>query len=339
MKRCSLTRDLSSPDINWQNQYKNSIKSLTQLCQAIELPTDQLPFSLNANKQFSLRVPWSYVDRMQKSNPNDPLLLQILPHKSEEIIAPGFNKDPVEDINSIKSPGVLKKYHGRALILATGQCAIHCRYCFRRHFPYSLNNPRFDRWRSTLTEIKNDSSINEVILSGGDPLTLLDDELINLFTKLESISHIKKLRIHTRLPVVIPQRITHRLVEYIKSANLKVIVVVHINHAQEINSELHMQLKKLATSNCTVLNQSVLLRNVNDNVSSLSSLSESLFNSGVLPYYLHLLDKVEGAAHFEVSEIAACILMKKVADKLPGYLVPKLVKEEAGFLSKSLIAF
>ena len=339
MENYSLTRDIPSLDIDWQSQYRNSIKSLEELCQAIELQIDQLPFSTDANDQFPLRAPWSYVERIEKSNPSDPLLLQILPHKNEEIKTSGFIKDPVGDLNSIKTPGLLKKYHGRALILTTGQCAIHCRYCFRRHFPYSLNNPRLDRWRSTLNEIKKDCSIKEIILSGGDPLSLSDSEIENLITALEPMSHVKRLRIHTRLPVVIPQRITEHIISMIKTTKLKIIVVLHINHAQEINSELSEQLKRLKSINCTLLNQSVLLRKINDDVNSIVSLSEALFSSGVMPYYLHLLDKVEGAAHFEVSEVTAIELMKKVSAILPGYLVPKLVKEEAGFLSKSLITF
>ena len=339
MNTSSLARESKSLDTNWQSQYKNSIKSLAELCHAIELSIDQLAVSIKANSQFPLRVPWSYVDRIKKSNPNDPLLLQILPHKKEEFMVAGFTKDPVGDLNSVKGPGLLKKYHGRALLLVTGQCAIHCRYCFRRHFPYSLNNPRIDKWTSVTNDINDDDSLREIILSGGDPLTLSDELLQSLFSKLESIRHLERIRIHTRFPVVIPQRITRKLIEIFKNSRIKIIVVLHINHAQEINSELRDQIKKLAASNCTLLNQSVLLHKVNDDVHSLTSLSESLFNAGVMPYYLHLLDKVEGAVHFNVSETVATELMKKVSAKLPGYLVPKLVSEIEGYSAKNLISY
>jgi EF-P beta-lysylation protein EpmB len=248
-------------------------------------------------------------------------------------------KDPVGDLHNIKAPGLLQKYNGRALLLTTSRCAIHCRYCFRRHFPYSSQNPRHDSWNQALLELQQDSSITEVILSGGDPLVLDDSELTKLIKKLEAIEHVKKLRIHTRLPVVIPSRINDELLTWINCSRLRIIMVLHINHAQEINNELSDNLNKLDKNNCTLLNQSVLLRNINDQASSLIELSEALFNAGVLPYYLHLLDKVDGAAHFDVSEEKARTLMQKVSHQLPGYLVPKLVKEVAGEKAKSLISY
>lgn len=339
MNISSLAQQHPSSEINWQQQYKDSITTIDALCDALDLQINQLPLSYSASQQFPLRVPWSYVQRMQKSNPQDPLLLQILPHAHEENHVASFSKDPVGDLASIKSPGLLQKYHGRALLLATSRCAIHCRYCFRRHFPYSSQNPRYDAWENAINEIAKDMSINEVILSGGDPLVLNDDELSSLIAQLESISHIKRLRIHTRLPVVIPARINKDLISWTNNTKLKVVVVLHINHAQELDNQLQKQLRELSTTNCTLLNQSVLLRNINDESDILIELSEALFQAGILPYYLHLLDKVEGASHFEVCETQARKIMHELASKLPGYLVPRLVKEESGHTSKTLVTF
>ncbi len=323
----------------WQLEYKSSITNIDQLCQILGLKTEQLPTSSQANEQFKLRVPRSYVERMQRENPNDPLLLQVLPSAYEDNTINGYIKDPVGDLKSIKSPGLLQKYNGRALLLATSRCAIHCRYCFRRHFPYSTQNPRIDSWSSAIQELQQDQSISEVILSGGDPLVLDDHELEKLIKKLEPIAHIKRLRIHTRLPVVIPNRINDELLKWVGETRMKVIMVLHINHANEINKEIHNKLKKLTETDCVLLNQSVLLKNINDRASSLINLSESLFESGVLPYYLHLLDKVEGAAHFDVSETDAREIMREITKHLPGYLVPRLVKEIASEQSKSLINY
>ncbi len=324
---------------SWQLEYKTSITNIEHLCQTLGLEIRQLPISCQANKQFPLRVPQSYVKRMQYGNPNDPLLLQVLPTSHEEKHIDGYIKDPVGDLQSIKSPGLLQKYNGRALVLATSRCAIHCRYCFRRHFPYSTQNPRNEGWNKAIQELQLDQSISEVILSGGDPLVLDDSELTKLIRKLESIAHIKRLRIHTRLPVVIPNRINDELLRWMNSTRLQVIMVLHINHANEINIEMHKLFHKLKDINCTLLNQSVLLKNINDQSSALIDLSETLFSAGVLPYYLHLLDKVDGAAHFDVSEDSARSLMREISNHLPGYLVPKLVREIASEQSKSLISY
>lgn len=337
MNTPSLAREYSSAEINWQQQYKNSITSIDALCNALNLQVDQLSLSDNTNQNFTLRVPWSYVYRMQKTNPFDPLLLQVLPQAQEERYIEGFSMDPVGDLSSSKSAGLLQKYYGRALLLATSRCGIHCRYCFRRHFPYTKQNPRYDSWKNSINELSNDTSINEVILSGGDPLVLGDTELDYLASRLELIPHIKRLRIHTRLPVVIPDRINKTLINWIKKSSLQIVVVLHINHAQEIDQYLHLKLRDLSATNCTLLNQSVLLKNINDHPDKLVKLSEVLFSTGVLPYYLHMLDKVHGAAHFEVCKAQARAIMREVQNKLPGYLVPKLVIEEAGLGSKTQI--
>ncbi|MGH1538334.1 MAG: EF-P beta-lysylation protein EpmB [Gammaproteobacteria bacterium] len=324
---------------DWQQEYKLSITNIDQLCDALGLKIEQLPISTQANRQFPLRVPRSYVERMQWSNPNDPLLLQVLPSHNEDKHIDGYLKDPVGDLQSIKAPGLLQKYNGRALLLATSRCAVHCRYCFRRHFPYSSQNPRHDDWEQALLELAQDESITEIILSGGDPLVLDDAILAELINKLESIKHLQRLRIHTRLPVVMPNRICKELLTWMKNTRLKVIMVLHINHAQEINNHLQVKLQELLNIHCTLLNQSVLLKNINHRAPTLIQLSEALFNAGILPYYLHLLDKVKGAAHFDVSKEEACKLMREISKHLPGYLVPKLVNEVPGKHSKSLIAF
>ena len=324
---------------NWQQEYKYSITDLDELCQALELKADQLPFSLASHQQFPLRVPKSYLRRIKKSNPKDPLLLQVLPTIYEQQIKLGFTKDPVGDLQSVKSEGLLQKYKGRVLLLATSLCAIHCRYCFRRHFPYTEQNPRRDAWQQALAEIENDKTIHEIILSGGDPLVLSDAALSNLINCIEKIKHIKRLRIHSRLPVVIPSRICDDLLAWISNSRLNIILVLHINHAQEVNREFQLKLKQLANTQCTLLNQSVLLKNINDDAENLIALSEALIANNILPYYLHLLDKVEGAEHFDVRKQQAKDLMKQVSSYLPGYMVPKLVEEVAGMPAKSLIEY
>ncbi len=347
----SLTRDYQNP-VNqnliqkadsisaWQSEYKAAICSLDELCHELDLNIEDLPVDYSTQQQvFTLRVPHSYVQRMQKSDPHDPLLLQVLPNHLEQEIVSGFTKDPVGDLHSIKSSGLLKKYHGRALLLASSRCAIHCRYCFRRHFPYSEQNPRHDSWAKAMDELQKDQSINEIILSGGDPLVLSDHQLEKLVRKLETIQHITTLRIHTRLPVVIPNRINESLLSWMKNTRLKLIMVLHINHAQEINNELKNKLNMLVKLNCVLLNQSVLLSTINADTKSLLDLSRKLFSANIMPYYLHMLDKVAGAAHFEVSENDACSLMRSISKQLPGYLVPKLVREIEGETSKRIIDY
>ena len=338
-KRSSLARVSPAPETTWQQQYKESITEIETLCNELDLRPEQLPVSWAAWQQFPLRVPRSYVQRMHKSTPQDPLLLQVLPHAFEEQESIDFIADPVGDLKSIKSPGLLKKYHGRALLLATSRCAIHCRFCFRRHFPYSSQNPRTDVWRTALHEIARDTSIEEVILSGGDPLVLDERELGHLGRQIQAIPHVSRLRIHTRLPVVIPARINGEFLEWINSCDLSIVIVLHINHPQELDQGLLEKLRKLSSTRCCLLNQSVLLRNINDDPDTLITLSEKLFDGGVLPYYLHLLDKVQNAMHFDVDEAKACQIMKKMAASLPGYLVPRLVKEKPEEPGKTLVPF
>jgi len=285
--------------------------------------------------QFPLRVPRDFINRMTKGDVTDPLLRQVLPIQAELQDVPGFSSDPLNERAVNPIPGLLHKYHGRVLLTPSGVCGVNCRYCFRREFPYEENNPGTIGWEKALDYIQQDPTISEVILSGGDPLILPDRRLQFLTRQISAISHIKTLRIHSRMPIVLPERITPELVSCLTESKLRCVVVLHTNHAQEIDETVHVAIQKLRQANITVLNQSVLLRGINDSVQALVNLSERLFDMGVLPYYLHLLDRVKGSAHFEVDEQKAKALVFKMMELLPGYLVPKLVREEAGATSKS----
>ncbi len=301
----------------------------------LELQPEQVGASETPGLQFPLRVPRSFVARMKIGDPNDPLLLQVLPHLRELEASPGYSLDPLQEEQVSPATGLLHKYHGRVLLVTTGACAIHCRYCFRRHFPYSDHT---GDWQSALTYISSDSSIREVILSGGDPLSLADEKLESLARAISEIGHVKRLRLHTRLPVVLPERVDANLLGWLSRSRLDKVVVLHVNHPNELDSATLAAMARLKSTGATLLNQTVLLRNINDNVHTLSSLSEALFQAGVLPYYLHVLDRVEGASHFEVPETDARRLARGLLAELPGYLVPKLVKEQAGASSKTPIS-
>jgi EF-P beta-lysylation protein EpmB len=286
-----------------------------------------------------LRVPRGYAARMRKGDPNDPLLLQVLPQAREGDDVPGFGDDAVGDLARLKDGGVIHKYHGRALVIATGACAVHCRYCFRRHFPYSDALASREHWRGALRALAEDRSITEVILSGGDPLSLSDEKLARFAEGLEFLPHVQRLRIHTRQPVVLPERVDEALLAWLGRGRLRKVIVIHANHANELDDAVQQALARLAATGATLLNQSVLLRGVNDSADALLRLSERLFECGVLPYYLHMLDRVRGAAHFDVPEAEARALMRALAARLPGYLVPRLVREEAGAPSKTGVAW
>ena len=288
-------------------------------------------------RDFPLRVPAGFVARMRKGDPQDPLFLQVWPAAAEGLDTPGFTSDAVGDLARLKSGGLIHKYHGRALVIATGACAVNCRYCFRRHFPYGDSLASRGNWRETLVQIAADSSIEEVILSGGDPLSLSDDKLSALVTELECIPHVRRLRVHTRTAVVLPERVDEALLGWLGRSRLQKVVVVHVNHANEIDAAVEAAITRLQDAGATLLNQSVLLRGVNDSSAALAALSERLFACGVLPYYLHLLDRVQGAGHFEVNENKAVKLMGELAARLPGYLVPRLAREEPGAPAKTLL--
>ncbi len=321
----------------WKTELANAISSPVELLQLLDLQETSLTQELDISPDFRLRVPRGFVAKMKKGDPDDPLLRQILPLAKENIDLTGYLSDPVGDLNAEVVAGVLHKYQGRALLVTTGACGVHCRYCFRRHFPYGDSNPSAGQWQQALQYIRKTTSINEVILSGGDPLSLTDQKLAALVTKIDQIPHIKRLRIHTRMPVILPERIDTHLLDWINSIHLKTIMVIHANHANEIDTKVSDAMAELSNNGITLLNQSVLLRGVNDSSESLIMLSERLFDIGVLPYYLHLLDPVRGAAHFDIDRHQAAGIMEKVRDQLPGYLVPKLVWEKAGANSKITI--
>jgi EF-P beta-lysylation protein EpmB len=237
----------------------------------------------------------------------------------------------------LKSGGLIHKYEGRALVVATGACPVNCRYCFRRHFPYSDSIAARNHWQGTLDQLAADPSIEEVILSGGDPLSLSDEKLAELVNALDGLPQLRRLRVHTRQPVVLPERVDEQLLAWIRGTRLQVAIVIHANHANELDGQVSANLKQLRDSGAILLNQSVLLRGVNDTVTALESLSKRLFECGVVPYYLHLLDRVEGAAHFEVPHQEAAALMQTLSSRLSGYLVPRLVREDAGAPSKTLM--
>ena len=288
-------------------------------------------------RDFPLRVPKAFIARMRKGDPCDPLFLQVWPADAEGTETPGFSSDAVGDLAKLKSGGLIHKYHGRALAIATGACAVNCRYCFRRHFPYNDSLASRGNWRETLARIAADPSIEEVILSGGDPLSLSDDKLSAFVGELEGIPQLRRLRVHTRTAVVLPERVDDALLGWLSRTRLQKVVVLHVNHANEIDAAVEAAIARLRGAGATLLNQSVLLRNVNDSSATLAALSERLFACGVLPYYLHLLDRVQGAGHFEVNENKAVKLMGELAARLPGYLVPRLARELPGAPAKTLL--
>ena len=323
---------------NWQQQLAESFTNIADLCHYLRLSPDNLPVSAIAAENFSLRVPLSFAACMEKGNPHDPLLRQVLPSNEELLAFPGFNHDPVGDLAAATSAGFLHKYHGRVLLINTGSCAINCRYCFRRNFPYANLQLTKQKENAAIQSIQDDPSITEVILSGGDPLLLSDSRLTRLIQQLDGINHLKRIRIHSRLPIVLPARITNEFINALTQSNKQIIVIVHCNHANELNDRVISACRLLKHSGITLFNQSVLLKGVNDNAGVLAELSEQLFSLGIIPYYLHLLDKATGTGHFEVPRAEALTLIQQIQAILPGYLVPKLVIEEAGAASKLSVA-
>ncbi|VAW94756.1 Lysine 2,3-aminomutase [hydrothermal vent metagenome] len=324
-------------DTDWKKALATAIRQPSELLRAVGLRTQQLPEPIDDSAAFPLRVPRVYVERMRHGDPADPLLRQVLALHRERETSTGYSLDPVGDGPAIRRPGLLQKYHGRALIITTGACPIHCRYCFRRHFPYNEAHASTNDWRDTLAHIAADTNINEVILSGGDPLSLDTPRLRTLSEGLRDIPHIRRLRIHTRMPVVLPQRIDNEFLVWLTELPWPTVVVIHANHANEIDDAVRRRLHQIQAANATLLNQAVLLQGVNDSLLALADLSENLFEAGVLPYYLHLLDHVQGSAHFAVNETRAHELMEQLRRQLPGYLVPRLVREQAGAPYKQLL--
>ena len=333
--RIVTTVQTQTPTKSWQEELSNCIRDPEQLFQLLELPESQLVAARAACRDFALQVPRPYLSRIARGDIQDPLLRQILPIADELLAAPGYSNDPLQENDANPVPGLIHKYHGRVLLIVSPVCAVNCRYCFRRHFPYQENKPSRSQWQQALGYIAGDSSISEVIYSGGDPLAASDKQLAWLTEQIAAIPHIKRLRVHTRLPIVIPQRITADCLDWLTGTRLQPIMVVHSNHGNEIDSAVIDAMTRLKAAGVTLLNQAVLLKGVNDSADALVALSEKLFNAGALPYYLHVLDKVQGAAHFSVGEQRARQLVGQLLAKLPGYLVPKLTREDAGGRSKT----
>jgi len=321
---------------SWQKDLREVITEPERLLSLLDIaPTDYLQH-FKARSLFPVRVPLSFINRMKKGDINDPLLKQVMPLSKEFVVTDGYSADPLLEHDTV-AEGLLHKYKHRVLMIVKAGCAINCRYCFRRHFPYQDNSPNKKRWQSALDYIAVHKEISEVIFSGGDPLMASDDHLTWLVEQIEQIPHVTRLRIHSRLPVVIPSRVTTRLVELLKHTRLKATMVLHINHPNEINTELVAALEPLREARIPLFNQSVLLRGVNDDAEVLTQLSESLFDAGIQPYYLHLFDAVQGAAHFDIDEKDAVIIVNKMLATLPGFLMPKLVREIAGQANKTPI--
>lgn len=325
--------------VSWQSLLARSVTDPRDLLTRLNLDTALLAGALAASADFPLRVPEPYLQRMQRGNLNDPLLRQVLPLGEELLEQPGFVMDPLGEQHTNARPGIIHKYHGRLLLIVSGGCAVNCRYCFRRHFPYGDNNLSTQEWEQALDYIRQDQSISEVIYSGGDPLAASDRRLAWLTREIAAIAHVRRLRVHTRLPVVIPQRVTPELIDALCGTRLPVTMVLHCNHANELDNHLGKAVQRLKQAGMLLLNQAVLLKGVNDNVEALVSLSENLGDHGILPYYLHVLDQVKGAQHFHVDDGVASGLAAEMLARLPGFLVPRLVREVAGESSKTPLAF
>lgn len=323
--------------LSWQAQLASAIRQPNELLDYVGLMADSIGYSQKSIEQFSVRVPHAFADRIQKNDPDDPILRQVFPYIDEENDCEGYVNDPLAESNTQPVQGLLQKYNSRVLFITTGACAVHCRYCFRRHFPYQEASINGSHLQQSLDYIQADKSIKEVILSGGDPLTLSDRRLIEICQAISKIDHVKRIRFHTRIPIVLPARLSEELINELSSMGKTLIFVLHINHANEIDHAVINNIKLLRRFNILVLNQSVLLKGINDTAESLITLSERLVDNQVTPYYLHLLDPVAGAAHFNVDEQHAKKLIQEMNDSASGYLVPKLVKEMVGKSGKTRV--
>jgi EF-P beta-lysylation protein EpmB len=343
MTRIASRRDAETPQLanptypDWQSAMADAVTDLGQLCRLLDIPEHSACNTHGGCREFPLFVPRPYLARIQRGDLHDPLLLQILPSCCEHLHQPGYVTDPVGECQATRGDGVLRKYPGRLLIVATHDCAVHCRFCFRRHFRGRQPVCDGDRWDLALQGIRSDSSIHEVILSGGDPLVLDDAALATMIADLAEIPHLSRVRIHTRLPVVIPQRVSERLLGWMRRTRLTVVVVVHVNHPAEIDDSVAAAFARLVDAGVPLLSQSVLLKGVNDRAEVLAELCERLVSLRVMPYYLHQLDRVVGAAHFEVPEEIGRELLRQLRARLPGYAVPRYVRETAGESSKRVL--
>ncbi len=323
--------------LSWQQAMRDCVRDLDTLCSLLQLDRQQLPPLDDVSSAFPLRVPRSYIAAMRVGDPNDPLLRQVLPLQAEQQVMPGYGHDPLEEAAARPVPGVLHKYRSRVLVMPTGACAVHCRYCFRRHFPYQSHGLLAQHWPKILQYIRSQAAVNEVIFSGGDPLLLPDDKLAAYCHDLTEISTIRRLRFHTRIPIVLPERITPELAATFAAAQRPVIMMLHCNHAQALTPRVEAALHLLQSAGVRLYNQAVLLAGVNDSVAAQVDLSERLFECGVQPYYVHALDPVAGTAHFDINTNQAQSLMQAVREALPGWLMPTFVREVPGEMSKTPI--
>ena len=323
---------------SWRDELRLAVRDAAQLVTALQLPADTIEPAQRASRDFPIFAPWPYISRIRKGDPTDPLVRQVLPVESELLTQQGFTADPVGDDLATLGPGLLQKYSSRALLITTGACAVHCRYCFRHHFPYSDSPRSPDDWQPAIDRIAADPTIDEAILSGGDPLTLVDEHLAELARRLAEVPHLRRLRVHTRLPIMIPQRVTDELLGWLRGTRLAPIMVIHANHANEIDHPTEAALARLVDAGIPVLNQAVLLAGVNDSAEALIDLSRRLVDLRVMPYYLHQLDRVQGAAHFEVPISRGLELIDQMRRALPGYAVPRYVQEIAGMAHKVVLA-
>lgn len=319
---------------NWQEELSRAIRNPRELFELLALDPADLPSSLKAHDDFKLNVPRPYLAKIRRGDINDPLLAQVLPVGGELVPTAGYSNDPLGEKAANPAPGLIHKYYGRVLLVVSPACAIHCRYCFRRHFPYEVNQPGRLQWQQALDYIAANAGISEVILSGGDPLAANDQHLHWLTTQIAAIPHVTRLRVHTRFPVVIPSRINNDCLRWLTETRLKTIVVLHVNHPNELGNDTQQAVARLKNAGIDVLNQTVLLKSVNDDADTLIELSEKLYAQGILPYYLHVLDAVQGAAHFAVDRDRINELRERMLARLPGYLVPRVVTEKPGAAAK-----
>jgi EF-P beta-lysylation protein EpmB len=326
----NMAKSVGATTPAWQMSIKTAIRSASELCRRLELPPPYQAAAEEAERSFTVFAPLNFVSKMRLGDPHDPLLRQVLPLGDELAVVPGFASDPVGDDRAQIIPGLLQKYNGRVLLITTGACAIHCRYCFRREYPYHDAEPSAARWQAAIEHIESDRSIEEVILSGGDPLMVADDRLTELVCQIASIDHVRRIRIHSRLPIVIPERVTGGLLSCLRGTRLTPIMVVHANHSRELEGEVGLALQRIVDAGIPVLNQAVLLRGVNDDSDILAELCRGLVDLRVMPYYLHQLDRVRGAAHFEVPVQRGLALIEELRTRLPGYAVPRYVQEIPG---------
>ncbi|TNF69252.1 MAG: EF-P beta-lysylation protein EpmB [Gammaproteobacteria bacterium] len=323
---------------NWKKSLLSGFSDAYSLLEFLNIDPNIANISTKAQQQFKTVVPYAFANRIEKNNLNDPLLKQVLAIKDEEIIDHNYTHDPLDEKNYNPVAGLLHKYHSRVLLIAHSTCAVHCRYCFRRNFNYQNNIPGKDHWLNVFDYINQDSSIEEVILSGGDPLLNTDQRLAFFIEHIQAIKHVKRLRIHSRIPIVLPERITPELLSLLTSTRLKVILVIHSNHPNELDDEVKMVLKATHRHGILNLNQSTLLKGINDNAEILHQLSSRLIDCQTIPYYIHLLDKVAGASHFDIPVEKAQRIIKKLSEISSGFMVPKLAQEVPGYPSKKCLA-